>query len=122
MHKNAEIFLQMSVGVVETANSNKPIKTEAEQLPQARNIKKEKPKNAHLLIGARNLEWRSKFIPTVMYWIGNSNFSWTIPDDTLSNLLHDIYYSVYKQPGDFEVDGSNGTFNVVSEFLFCVSS
>ncbi|KAG2154320.1 uncharacterized protein EDB93DRAFT_1248520 [Suillus bovinus] len=102
----------MLVGVVETANSNKPIKTETGQLPRSRNIKKGKLKNVHLPIGAWNSEWCSKFIPTVMYWIGNSNFSWTIPDDTLSNLLHNIYYSVYKQPGDFEVDGSNGTFNV----------
>ncbi|KAG1894964.1 uncharacterized protein F5891DRAFT_984657 [Suillus fuscotomentosus] len=107
--------LEMSVSVVETANSNKPIKTEAGQLPWAHNIKKEKLKNAHLPIGAQNSEWRSKFIPTVMYWIGNSNFSWTIPDNTLSNLLHNIYYSVYKQLGDFEVDGSNGTFNVVCQ-------
>jgi hypothetical protein len=64
MHKNADIFLQMLVGIVETANSNKPIKTEAGQLPWACNIKKEKLKNVHLPIvhgtwnGAQNsFQW-----------------------------------------------------------------
>ncbi|KAG2113346.1 hypothetical protein BD769DRAFT_1391665 [Suillus cothurnatus] len=107
--------LEMLVGVVETANSNKPIKTKAGQLPWACNIKKEKLKNVHLPIGAQKLEWHSKFIPMVMYWIGNSNFPWTISDNTLSNILYNIYYSVYKQLGNFEVDGSNGSFNVVCQ-------
>ncbi|KAG2143882.1 hypothetical protein BD769DRAFT_1382947 [Suillus cothurnatus] len=76
--------LEMLVGIVETANSNKPIKTEAGQLPWACNIKKEKLKNVHLPIVHGT-------------WNGAQNsFQW----------------SLYKQLGNFEVDGSDGSFNV----------
>ncbi|KAG2114748.1 uncharacterized protein F5147DRAFT_677789 [Suillus discolor] len=90
----SRLTTSMSVSVVETDNRNKFIKTETGRAP-------------------RNSQWCLKFIPTIMYWVGNSRFPWIISDDTLSNILYDINYSVYKQPGDFEVDGCNGAFNVV---------
>ncbi|KAG2132993.1 hypothetical protein DEU56DRAFT_739145 [Suillus clintonianus] len=100
---------------------SKYIKTENGRVPRTLNLKKEKPKNAHLPTGAQNTTFRSMFIPTVMYWVGNGSYPWTIPDNELSDVLEDIYHAVYNEPGDFEVDGCNGAFNVVSESLFQLS-
>ncbi|KAG2125991.1 hypothetical protein DEU56DRAFT_916271 [Suillus clintonianus] len=112
----SRLTTSMSVGVVETDNqSSKYIKTETGRTPLVLNLKKEKPKNAHLPSGALNSNWCSKFLPTIMYWIGNSNYPWTIPDDTLSDTLDNIYLAVYNQPGDFEVDSCNGAFSVVGQ-------
>ncbi|KAG1757511.1 hypothetical protein EDB19DRAFT_1901032 [Suillus lakei] len=63
-----------------------------------------------------NLSFRSIFIPTVMHWVGNNSYPWTIPDEKLSDVLEDIFMAVCKQPGDFRNDdGCNLAFNVVCQ-------
>jgi hypothetical protein len=87
------------------------------------NLKKEKPKNSHLPSAVQNLSFRSIFIPTVMHWVGNNSYPWTIPDEKLSDVLEDIFMAVCKQPGDFRNDdGCNLAFNVVSKLYSGTSS
>ncbi|KAG1884780.1 hypothetical protein F4604DRAFT_1574529, partial [Suillus subluteus] len=77
-------------------------------------LKKEKPRNSHLPNNAQNSsKWCSKFLPLVMYWIGTSDYPWTIPNEELSDICNDIYLAVYHEPGSFEVDGY--CFNLVCQ-------
>ncbi|KAG1867190.1 hypothetical protein DFJ58DRAFT_723879 [Suillus subalutaceus] len=85
----------MSVDIVESDDS-KPVKTES-----------------------ANGKWHSKFLPAVMYWVGNSNYPWTIPDDKLSDVCYDIFSVVYNgAPGEFEADSWSGGFHVDSRCVY----
>ncbi|KAG0695518.1 hypothetical protein DFH29DRAFT_879977 [Suillus ampliporus] len=112
-----DIKVVMLVSVMETDDQkSKFVKTEKGHAPRIINLKKkEKLKNAHLPPDAQNSQWRGTFIPTVMYWVGNSSFPWTIPDSNLTDTLYNIYKVVYKKPGYFEDDdGCNYTLNVLT--------
>ncbi|KAG2127267.1 uncharacterized protein EDB93DRAFT_1109339 [Suillus bovinus] len=112
--------MEMSVSVMDTTMDgpkSKYIKTENECAQRTiLNPKKEKLKNSHLPNAAQNLSFCSIFIPTVMHWIGNNNYPWTISDEKLSDIPKDIFMVVCKQPGDFRNDdGCNLTFNLVCQ-------
>ncbi|KAG1766609.1 hypothetical protein EV702DRAFT_980744 [Suillus placidus] len=104
---------------METAPNNqtsKYIKTENGRAPCTLTQKKEKPKNSHLPSGAQNTGFRSIFIPTVVHWLGNSTYPWTIPEDKFSDVLADISRAVYSNPGNFQYDdGLNLAYHVVSQ-------
>ncbi|KAG2055892.1 hypothetical protein BDR06DRAFT_970370 [Suillus hirtellus] len=115
-----EVNTKMSVDITEL--DEKPIKTEsahhmstsATTQGKLINPKKVKPRNAHLPSDAQNsLKWCSKFLPAVMYWVGNSNYPWTIPDKKLSDVCHDIFHEVFDgAPGEFKVDSYSSGFHV----------
>ncbi|KAG2116275.1 hypothetical protein DEU56DRAFT_172235 [Suillus clintonianus] len=70
-------------------------------------IKKGKPNNADLPSGIYE-HWRAKFVPCLMYWVGNSDHPWTITEVELGNVLEDIYNAVRSReqgPADFDIDG-----------------
>ncbi|KAG2365853.1 hypothetical protein BDR07DRAFT_1480915 [Suillus spraguei] len=117
---SSRLTSSMSVSVMDTmmdGPTSKFIKTGNGRAPcMILNLKKEKPKNSHLPSAVQNLSFRSIFIPTVMYWVGNNSYPWTIPDEKLSDVLEDIFMAVCKQPGDFRNDdGCNLAFNVVCQ-------
>jgi hypothetical protein len=78
-------------------------------------LRKDKPKNSQLPPGAHNGgKWHLTFIPSLVYWLGNSKYPWTIEEDTLSSVLEDIYHEVYNsRRGYFDTEHSFG-FGVVS--------
>jgi hypothetical protein len=119
--------MQMSISVMDTmmdSPTSKFIKTKNGCAPHMiLNLKKEKPKNSHLPSAVQNLSFCSIFIPTVMHWVGNNSYPWTIPNEKLSDVLEDIFMAVCKQPGDFRNDdGCNLAFNVVSKLYSSTSS
>ncbi|KAG2739995.1 hypothetical protein P692DRAFT_20754477 [Suillus brevipes Sb2] len=58
-------------------------------------LKKCKARNAHLPSGVlENGIWRMKFLPCVMYWVGNSDHAWTIPEIELESVLESIFYEL----------------------------
>ncbi|KAG1809923.1 uncharacterized protein HD556DRAFT_1208255, partial [Suillus plorans] len=67
-----------------------------------------KARNAHLPSAVlENRIWHLKFLPCVMYWVGNSDYGWTIPEAELESVLEAIFYAVYprtKGPCDFNVE------------------
>ncbi|KAG2061687.1 hypothetical protein BDR06DRAFT_966584 [Suillus hirtellus] len=87
------------------------VKTEPEAVASENihaKLKKGKVRNAHLPSGVlENGIWHMKFLPCVMYWIGNSNYGWTIPEAEFESVLEAIFYAVYphtKGPCDFNVE------------------
>ncbi|KAG2029012.1 hypothetical protein BDR03DRAFT_988040 [Suillus americanus] len=59
-------------------------------------IKKGKARNENLPSGVlENGLWHTRFLPCLMYWIGNSNYGWTVPETELESVLEHIYYTVY---------------------------
>ncbi|KAG1775469.1 hypothetical protein EV702DRAFT_1046820 [Suillus placidus] len=59
---------------------------------------------------------RSIFIPTVIHWLRNSTYPWTIPEDKFSDVLADISRAVYSNPGNFQYDdGLNLAYHIVSQ-------
>ncbi|KAG2050600.1 hypothetical protein BDR06DRAFT_1064338 [Suillus hirtellus] len=116
-----EVNTKMSVDITEL--DEKPIKTKsahhtsmlATTQGKSINPKKVKPRNAHLPSDAQNSpKWCSKFLPAVMYWVGNSNYPWTIPDKKLSDVCHDIFHEVFNgAPGEFKVDSYSSGFHMV---------
>ncbi|KAG2033524.1 hypothetical protein BDR03DRAFT_1014261 [Suillus americanus] len=117
---SSRLTSSMSVSVMDTTMdgpTSKFVKTENGRAPRTiLNLKKEKPKNSHLPSAVQNLSFCSIFIPTVMHWVGNNSYPWTIPNEKLSDVLKDIFMAVCKQPGDFRNDdGCNLAFNVVCQ-------
>ncbi|KAG1903539.1 uncharacterized protein F5891DRAFT_977656 [Suillus fuscotomentosus] len=125
VNKAAKTQLTTSMSVDITELDEKPIKTEsahhtstsATTRGKSINPKKVKPRNAHLPSDAQNsLKWCSKFLPAVMYWVGNSNYPWTIPDEKLSDVCHDIFHEVFNgAPGEFKVDSYSSGFHMVCQ-------
>ncbi|KAG0701246.1 hypothetical protein DFH29DRAFT_876059 [Suillus ampliporus] len=61
-------------------------------------IKKGKARHEDLPSGVlENGLWCMRFLPCLMYWIGNSDYGWTIPETELESVLEHIYYSVPTQ-------------------------
>jgi hypothetical protein len=59
-------------------------------------LKRGKARNAHLPSGVlENGIWHMKFLPCVMYWVGNSDHGWTVPETELQSVLKSIFYEVY---------------------------
>ncbi|KAG1854222.1 hypothetical protein F4604DRAFT_1932824 [Suillus subluteus] len=70
-------------------------------------IKKGKLKNSDLPVGVYN-QWQAKFIPCLIYWIGNSDYGWSIPDNELEVALEDIFNAVRlceQGPSSFNAKG-----------------
>ncbi|KAG1751049.1 hypothetical protein EDB19DRAFT_1599400, partial [Suillus lakei] len=71
--------------------------------------KKGKAKNSDLPSGAlKQGQWRTTFLPSLMYWVGNSDYGWSIPENELENTLEYIFNAVYggsRGPSDFSPDG-----------------
>lgn len=87
------------------------VKTEPEAVVSANiraKLKKGKARNVHLPSGVlKNRIWRMKFLPCLMYWVGNSDYGWTIPETELESVLESIFYVVYphsKGGCSFEVE------------------
>ncbi|KAG1868061.1 hypothetical protein C8R48DRAFT_771766 [Suillus tomentosus] len=116
---NSRLTTSMSISVMETATDNqtpKYIKTENGCAPLRLNQKRVKPKNLHLPSGAQNSTFRSIFIPTVIHWVGNSQYPCTIPEQKFSDILDDISLAVYPTAGNFQYDdGCNLAFTLVSQ-------
>ncbi|KAG2029469.1 hypothetical protein BDR03DRAFT_1018345 [Suillus americanus] len=117
---SSRLTSSMSVSIMDTTMdgpTSKFVKTENGRAPRTiLNLKKEKPKNSHLPSAVQNLSFHSIFIPTVMHWVSNNSYPWTIPDEKLSDVLEDIFMAVCKQPGDFRNDdGCNLAFNFVCQ-------
>ncbi|KAG1846460.1 hypothetical protein F4604DRAFT_1688399 [Suillus subluteus] len=71
------------------------------------NIKKGKPKNSDLPVGVYD-QWQVKFVPCLIYWIGNSDYGWSIPESELEVALEDIFDAVrpHEQgPSSFDAGG-----------------
>ncbi|KAG1788517.1 hypothetical protein EV424DRAFT_1339339 [Suillus variegatus] len=87
------------------------VKTEVEAPINIRSkIKKGKAKNSNLPSGClENGLWRTKFLPCPMFWVGNSDYGWSIPENELEYVLKNIFNAVYdsrkRGPCDFDVDG-----------------
>lgn len=87
------------------------VKTEVEAPINIRSkIKKGKAKNSNLPSGClENGLWRTKFLPCLMFWVGNSDYGWSIPENELEYVLENIFNAVYdsrkRGPCDFDVDG-----------------
>ncbi|KAG1763020.1 hypothetical protein EDD22DRAFT_952612 [Suillus occidentalis] len=96
----------MSVDIMEL--DEKPIKTESTRHAST---------NAHLPGNAqKSPKWCSKFLPAVMYWVGNSNYPWTIPGEKLADVCYDIFHEVFNGvPGEFEVDNHVSVFHMVCQ-------
>lgn len=80
---------QMSVDVCDKQTNKKRIKLEGTKRAVSINSKKPKPNNAHIPEGIGK-SWRATFLPVLMYWVGNSSYCWTIPEDDLCNALYEI--------------------------------
>ncbi|KAG2056590.1 hypothetical protein BDR06DRAFT_969965 [Suillus hirtellus] len=118
----AQCTSSMSVDVLEQKPATKQakghttkIKAEVKTEPEAvasenicAKLKKGKARNAHLPSGVlKNGIWHMKFLPCVMYWVGNSDYGWTIPEAEFESVLEAIFYAVYphtKGPCDFNVE------------------
>ncbi|KAG2037357.1 hypothetical protein BDR03DRAFT_1010822 [Suillus americanus] len=80
-------------------------------------LKKCKARNAHLPSGVlENGIWCMKFLPCVMYWVGNSDHAWTIPEIELESVLELIFYEVYpRNKGGCSFDVGDLSFHLVSQ-------
>ncbi|KAG1720791.1 uncharacterized protein EDB91DRAFT_1088696 [Suillus paluster] len=80
-------------------------------------IKKGKARNEHLPSGVlKNGLWRMRFPPCLMYWIGNSDYGWTVPETELGSVLEQIYYTVYPHKlGGCDFDVEELAFQLVSQ-------
>jgi hypothetical protein len=119
----------MSVDVLEQKPATKQakgrttrIKAEVKTEPEAvasenicAKLKEGKARNAHL--PSRVLEnriWRMKFLPCVMYWVGNSDHAWTVPETELQSVLESIFYEVYlRNKGGCSFDVEDLSFHLV---------
>ncbi|KAG2360594.1 hypothetical protein BDR07DRAFT_138420 [Suillus spraguei] len=80
----------MSVDVSGKQTVTKRVKTEeATSKAASINLRKVKPRNAHIPDDMVK-SWRATFFPALMYWVGNSNYAWTIPEEDLCNALYEI--------------------------------
>ncbi|OJA07945.1 hypothetical protein AZE42_11019, partial [Rhizopogon vesiculosus] len=78
---------------------------ESAPLSMRANLKKDKLKNSHLPPGTHDdRKWHLVFLPSLIYWAGNSKYAWSIPDETLRSVLQDIYLAIYNRNGCFEDD------------------
>jgi hypothetical protein len=109
----------MSVGVTDY-RSTKYIKTEDERVPvpvsQARSLnlnKKGRAKNSQLPNDVSQ-SWRSRYIPALIYWVGNSNWPWAIPDEDLSNALYEIHSALRTSNRLIEFNVDTPGFELVS--------
>lgn len=81
--------MQMSVDVCDKQTNEKHIKLQGTERAASINLKKPKPNNAHIPEGISK-SWRATFLPALMYWVGNSSYGWTIPEEDLRNALYKI--------------------------------
>ncbi|KAG1809838.1 uncharacterized protein HD556DRAFT_1452289 [Suillus plorans] len=87
----------MSVGISDSKTTNARIKPE-DAVPENHHAKIRKGKAKNSDLSSRVLEqgqWRTVFLPSLMYWVGNDNNGWSIPESELESALEDVYYAVY---------------------------
>ncbi|KAG1727627.1 hypothetical protein EDB19DRAFT_1833050 [Suillus lakei] len=86
----------MSVDISDLKIAGSLIKTEDTISDNPRTkIKKGKAKNSDLPSGALEQgQWRTTFLPSLMYWVGNSDYGWSIPENELENTLEYIFNAV----------------------------
>ncbi|KAG1844000.1 hypothetical protein C8R48DRAFT_618332 [Suillus tomentosus] len=123
----------MSVSISDSKTTDARIKTEdaVPENPRAK-IKKGKAKNSHLPSGALEQgQWHTTFLPSLMYWVGNDDNGWSIPESELESVLEDIFYAVYSHRGpcDFAVcqrihewHAAFGSTTVSVLMAFCAST
>ncbi|KAG2757555.1 hypothetical protein P692DRAFT_20711851 [Suillus brevipes Sb2] len=98
--------------------TSKFVKTENGRAPRTiLNLKKEKPKNSHLPSAVQNLSFRSIFIPTVMHWVGNNSYPWTIPDEKLSDVLEDIFMAVCQRISEWRGNFGSTAITILMAFF-----
>ncbi|KAG2029543.1 hypothetical protein BDR03DRAFT_880435 [Suillus americanus] len=100
----------MSVNILDSKIAGKLVKTEDTVSNNSRTkIKKGKAKNSDLPSGALEQgQWRTSFLPSLMYWVGNSDYGWFVPENELESALEHIFNAVYgsrQGPSDFCPDG-----------------
>lgn len=100
----------MSVDISDSKIAGKLVKTEDTVSDNPRTkIKKGKAKNSDLPSGALEQgQWRTSFLPSLMYWVGNGDYGWSIPENELKSALEHIFNAVYgsrRGPSDFCPDG-----------------
>ncbi|KAG1889157.1 hypothetical protein F4604DRAFT_1673857 [Suillus subluteus] len=86
----------MSVDISDSKIAGKLVKTEDTISDNPRTkIKKGKAKNSDLPSGALEQgQWRTSFLPSLMYWVGNSDYGWSIPENELESALEHIFNAV----------------------------
>ncbi|KAG1886572.1 hypothetical protein F4604DRAFT_1675470 [Suillus subluteus] len=89
----------MSVDISDSKIAGKLVKTEDTISDNPRTkIKKGKAKNSDLPSGALEQgQWRISFLPSLMYWVGNSDYGWSIPENELESALEHIFNAVYSR-------------------------
>lgn len=54
-------------------------------------LKKGKARNVHLPSGLlENGIWHLKFLPCVMYWVGKSDYRWTVPEVMFVAIVYNV--------------------------------
>ncbi|KAG1838856.1 hypothetical protein DFJ58DRAFT_845899 [Suillus subalutaceus] len=82
------------------------------------NIKKRKLKNSNLPVGVYD-QWRAKFIPCVIYWIGNSDYGRSIPENELEVALEDIFDAVQScEQGPSSFNAGGRAFAVATQRIY----
>ncbi|KAG2072853.1 hypothetical protein BDR04DRAFT_1116736 [Suillus decipiens] len=79
----------MSVDISDKQTITKHIKTKCTDKAVSINLRKLKPNNDHIPEDIIK-SWRAKFLPALMYWVINSSYGWTIPEEDLCNALYEI--------------------------------
>ncbi|KAG2029185.1 hypothetical protein BDR03DRAFT_1018773 [Suillus americanus] len=100
----------MSVDISDSKIAGKLVKTEDTVSDNPRTkIKKGKAKNLDLPSGALEQgQWRTGFLPSLMYWVGNSDYGWSVPENELESALEHIFNAMYgsrRGPSNFCPDG-----------------
>ncbi|KAG2055772.1 hypothetical protein BDR06DRAFT_1006617 [Suillus hirtellus] len=118
---NSRLTSSMSVSIMDImmdSLKSKYIKTENGRVQcTILNLKKEKPKNSHLPSAAQNLSFHSIFIPTVMHWVGNNSYPWTIPDEKLSDILKDIFMVVCQRISEWRGNFGSTAITILMAFF-----
>ncbi|KAG1846294.1 hypothetical protein F4604DRAFT_1936515 [Suillus subluteus] len=88
-----EVAIRSTISIIDVSDKHtdmKRIKTEeGTSKAVSINSRKAKPQNAHIPDDIIK-SWRAKFLPALMYWVGNSSYGWTIPEEDLCNALYEI--------------------------------
>ncbi|KAG1835566.1 hypothetical protein EV424DRAFT_1551621 [Suillus variegatus] len=128
----AQCTSSMSVDVSEQKPATKQakchttkIKAEVKTEPEAvvsenihAKLKKGKARNAHLLSGVlKNGIWRMKFLPCLMYWVGNSDYGWIIPETELKSVLELIFYVVSQRIHEWRASFGSTAVTVLMVFF-----
>ncbi|KAG2030120.1 hypothetical protein BDR03DRAFT_987293 [Suillus americanus] len=92
-------------------------KTEAPENMRSK-IRKGKAKNSNLPSGVvQSGLWRTTFLPCVMFWVGNSDYGWSIPEDILESVLEDIYNGASQRIHEWQAAFGSTAVSVLMAFF-----